>query len=362
MKILTVVGARPQFIKAAAVSRAVAKHSDIRELIVHTGQHYDENMSEIFFRQMEIPEPAINLGIKGKTHAAMTGQMMEGLENIMLKEKPDVVLIYGDTNSTLAGALAARKLHLKLAHVEAGLRSFNMLMPEEVNRIVADRVSDLLFCTGQTAIINLRKEGFENFSCKMFDVGDVMYDAALHYSKKSKSQSTIITKLGLKDFVVCTLHRAENTDRKERLEALADTLNKINTRVPVVLPLHPRTKKILSEENIKLDVTVIEPVGYFDMLELLKNCRMVLTDSGGLQKEAFYFGKFCITLRDETEYTELVEAGYNRLTGSNGKLIEQAFEHFMKLKKDFSEKFFGSGDASEKIVSHLLKEAEAWTK
>ncbi len=353
MKILTVVGARPQFIKAAAVSRAISKHSDIKEMIVHTGQHYDENMSEIFFREMEIPEPAINLGIKGKTHGAMTGQMLEGLEKVMLAEKPDVVLIFGDTNSTLAGALAARKLHLKLAHVEAGLRSFNMLMPEEINRIVADRLSNLLFCTSDIPLNNLRNEGFENFDCKMFNVGDVMYDAALFYSKKSAAHSTIISKLGLKDFVLCTLHRAENTDHKSRLVALADALNKINDRVPVVLPLHPRTKKILAEEKIKLNVKIIEPVGYFDMLEMLKNCRMVVTDSGGLQKEAFYFHKFCITLRDETEYPELVEAGYNKVTGADGKLIEQAFENFLSLKKDFSEKFFGNGDASGKIVQHL---------
>lgn len=353
MKILTVVGARPQFIKAAAVSRAIAKHKDIKEMIVHTGQHYDENMSEIFFREMEIPEPAINLGIKGKTHGAMTGQMLEGLEKVMLQEKPDTVLIFGDTNSTLAGALAARKLHLKLAHVEAGLRSFNMLMPEEVNRIVADRLSDMLFCTGETAIVNLKKEGFENFGIKIFNVGDVMYDAALYYSQKSTALSSIIRKLGLKDFVLCTLHRAENTDHKERMAALGAALNKINSKVPVLLPLHPRTKKIIAEQKIKLDVNIIEPVGYFDMLELLKHCRMAITDSGGLQKEAYYFKKFCITLRDETEYPELVEAGYNKVTGSNEKLIEHAFEHFLKLKKHFSEKFYGNGDASEKIVKHL---------
>lgn len=356
MKILTVVGARPQFVKAAAVSRAIAKHRDIKEMIVHTGQHYDENMSEIFFREMEIPEPAINLGIKGKTHGAMTGQMLEGLEKVMMQEKPDMVLIYGDTNSTLAGALAARKLHLKLAHVEAGLRSYNILMPEEVNRIVADRLSNLLFCTSEIPLNNLRKEGFENFGCEMFNVGDVMYDAALFYSKKSQSQSTIINKLGLKDFVLCTLHRAENTDHKDRLHSLANALNKINKQVPVILPLHPRTKKILGEEKIKLDVTIIDPVGYFDMLEMLKSCGMVVTDSGGLQKEAFYFKKFCITLRDETEYPELVEAGYNKVTGSDEKLIEQAFGNFLKLKKDFSEKFFGDGNASDKIVKHL-KEA-----
>jgi UDP-GlcNAc3NAcA epimerase len=353
MKILTVVGARPQFVKAAAVSRAIAKHSDIKEMIVHTGQHYDENMSEIFFREMEIPEPAINLGIKGKTHGAMTGQMLEGLEKVMMQEKPDVVLIFGDTNSTLAGALAARKLHLKLAHVEAGLRSYNILMPEEVNRIVADRLSDLLFCTSEIPLNNLKKEGFENFGCKMFNVGDVMYDAALFYSQKSAAHSSIIKKLGLKDFVLCTLHRAENTDHKDRLVSLANALNKINRQVPVVLPLHPRTKKILAEEKIKLDVTIIDPVGYFDMLEMLKACRMVVTDSGGLQKEAFYFKKFCITLRDETEYPELVAAGYNKVTGSDENLIEQSFENFLKLKKDFSEKFFGDGDASDKIVKEL---------
>ena len=199
----------------------------------------------------------------------------------------------------------------------------------------------------------LHKEGFENFGCKIFNVGDVMYDAALFYSEKSKSQSTIINKLALKNFVLCTLHRAENTDHKERLASLADTLNKMNRQVPVLLPLHPRTKKIIAENNIKLEVNIIDPVGYFDMLELLKHCRMVVTDSGGLQKEAFYFKKFCITLRDETEYPELVEAGYNQVTGRDEKLIEHAFENFLKLKKDFSEKFFGNGDASDKIVKEL---------
>jgi UDP-GlcNAc3NAcA epimerase len=354
-KILTVVGARPQFIKAAAVSREFKKHPGLQEMIVHTGQHFDDNMSEIFFREMEIPKPQINLGIHNMSHGAMTGTMIIELERVMASEKPDVVLIYGDTNSTLAGAIAARKLHIKLAHVEAGLRSFNMKMQEEINRIVADRISDFLFCPTEDAINNLKREGFETFGCKLLNCGDVMYDAALYYSETSAQKSDVIKRLNLKKFILCTLHRAENTDDITRLTSIVNALNKVSEKIPVVLPLHPRTRKILSANNLKLNFPVLDPLGYFDMLELLKNCRLVVTDSGGLQKEAFFFEKYCVTLRDDTEWHQLAEAGYNRIAGSNTADILKAVDEMLDKKLSFSEKYFGRGDASRIIAETLLK-------
>ena len=355
MKILTVVGARPQFIKAAAVSREIKKHSGLQEVLVHTGQHFDDNMSEIFFREMEIPQPKINLGIHDMTHGAMTGKMIIELEKVMFEEKPDVVLIYGDTNSTLAGAIAARKLHIKLAHVEAGLRSFNMKMQEEINRIVADRISDYLFCPTDDALDNLKNEGFEKFDCKILNSGDVMYDAALFYSKTSAQKSGIINKLNLKEFILCTLHRAENTDDINRLTSIIEALNKISKKIPVVLPLHPRTKKIIASHNLKLNFPVLEPLGYFDMLELLKHCRLVMTDSGGLQKEAFFFSKYCVTLRDETEWHQLAGDGYNKIAGSDSKKILSAVDKMLNKKLSFSQQYFGNGNASEIIAETLLR-------
>ncbi|MBK5283794.1 MAG: UDP-N-acetylglucosamine 2-epimerase (non-hydrolyzing) [Bacteroidia bacterium] len=355
MKILTVVGARPQFIKAAAVSREIKKHVGLEEIIVHTGQHFDDNMSEIFFREMEIPEPKINLGINDMTNAAMTGKMIIELEKVMSDIKPDVVLIYGDTNSTLAGAIAGRKLHIKLAHVEAGLRSFNMKMQEEINRIVADRISDFLFCPTEDAFNNLRKEGFENFGCKLLNCGDVMFDAALYYSQASAEKSDIIGKLNLKDYIICTLHRAENTDNNERFTSIIEALNVISQKIPVVLPMHPRTKKIIASKNLKFYFKVIEPVGYFDMLELLKHSRLVMTDSGGLQKEAFFFKKFCVTLRDDTEWHQLAEDGYNGIAGSDTEKILLFADEMLNKKLSFSEKYFGNGDASKIIAETLLQ-------
>ena len=293
MKIATIVGARPQFVKAATVSRALHKES-IKEVIIHTGQHFDENMSQVFFDEMDIPNPTYNLSISGLKHGAMTGRMLEQIEGVLLTEKPDFVLVFGDTNSTLAGALAAAKLHIPVAHVEAGLRSFEMKMPEEINRILTDRVSNYLFCPTQTAVNNLEKEGFKLFPCEVYNVGDVMYDAALYYKEKINTHATIIQsqKLEGKNFVFATLHRAENTNDPSRLKSIIEALNKINKEVQVVLPLHPRTKSFIQSQQLEMRFTVTDPVGYFDMLALLENCSLVMTDSGGLQKEAYFFTKY----------------------------------------------------------------------
>lgn len=355
MKIFTVVGARPQFVKAAVVSRALAANAAVSEKIIHTGQHYDTNMSDVFFDEMEIPPPAFNLGINGKSHGAMTGQMLEGLENLFISHKPDLVLVYGDTNSTLAGALAASKLHIPVAHVEAGLRSFNMRMPEEVNRILTDRLSEFLFCPTQTALDNLYKEGYPFSNMNVLLSGDVMQDAAMYYAEKSAANSTILKDLKLEQFVLCTLHRAENTDDPARLSSIMNALSEINNEIPVVLPLHPRTRKIVAEEGLKLPMIIIDPVGYYDMLELLKSASMVMTDSGGLQKEAFFFKKHCVTLRNETEWVELVKGGFNMLAGADNTQIVAAFHEMINKESDFSVNLYGGGHSAEIIVKELIK-------
>ncbi|HMV79383.1 MAG TPA: UDP-N-acetylglucosamine 2-epimerase (non-hydrolyzing) [Leptospiraceae bacterium] len=354
IKIITVVGARPQFIKAAAVSRVIAKNSDLKELLVHTGQHFDANMSDIFFDEMEIQKPDYFLGINGLGHGAMTGQMMEKIEALLLKEKPDFLMVYGDTNSTLAGALAAKKLHIKLIHVEAGLRSFNMNMPEEINRIVTDRISDLLFCPTDTAVSNLKKEGFDSIKAKIVKNGDVMQDAALFYSKINKS--TILERLNIVDskFILTTVHRAENTDSESNLRSIISALNEINSTVKVICPLHPRTSKIVAKLGIKIQFQIIEPVGYFDMISLLQNCSLVMTDSGGVQKEAFFFGKPCVTMREETEWLELVENGFNMLVGSASSKILESVNTMLSKKLDFSLDLYGKGKASDVIVESIL--------
>lgn len=350
MKIISVVGARPQFIKAAVVSRALQSYSGFQEVMVHTGQHFDDNMSEIFFRQLQIKNPAYHLNISNLSHGAMTGRMLEKIEEVILKEKPDFILVFGDTNSTLAGALAAKKQHIKVAHVEAGLRSFNMSMPEEINRIITDRISDLLFCPTTSAISNLKKEGAETSGAKMFLTGDVMYDAVLHAEKSIPNKHPFIENEKLKEYVLCTLHRQENTTPAV-LKNLIAALNHIHLKMPVVMPIHPRTSGILKNENINCRFHLIEPAGYFEMMSLLKNCRLVMTDSGGLQKEAFFMKKICITLRNETEWVELVENGYNLLAGTDELPISAAFESALNLKKPFSESFYGDGHAGEKIAS-----------
>ena len=354
MKVLTVIGARPQFVKAATVSRALKK-SGIEEVIVHTGQHHDQNMSQVFFDEMEIPAPNYNLEIQGLNHGAMTGRMLEKIEEVLIKEKPDYVLVYGDTNSTLAGALAAVKLHIPVAHVEAGLRSFEMKMPEEVNRILTDRISKVLFCPTQTAIDNLEKEGYKNIDCKIILSGDVMYDAVLFYRQKIKTHSTIIQKEKLegKPFVLVTIHRAENTNDPKRLKEICDALNEIQKERQVILPLHPRTKAYLHSQNLKLDTKVIDPVGYFDMLALLENCSMVMTDSGGLQKEAYFFNKYCITLRDQTEWVELVQAGSNFIVGADKSKILSAYHAYKNSKLVESKPLYGNGNATELIAKYF---------
>jgi UDP-GlcNAc3NAcA epimerase len=353
MKILTVIGARPQFVKAAVVSRAYQAHTKLNEVIVHTGQHFDRNMSDIFFEEMQIPKPHYNLNINGLGHGAMTGQMLEGIEKILIDEKPDFVVVFGDTNSTIAGALAARKLNIKVAHVEAGLRSFNMKMPEEINRILTDRISDILFCPTDTALNNLNQEGYNHFDSKIIKNGDVMLDAALFYSSFSAKKSTIIDDLKLDQYVLATIHRAENTDDLNNLKAIIEGLNEINNSINVLVPLHPRTKAILTSNNLKVNFKLIAPVGYFDMLELIKNCRMVFTDSGGLQKEAFFFKKHCVTMRAQTEWIELVENGFNLLTGANHEKIINAFNILIEKQSDFEVGLYGNGDSS-KIIADTL--------
>lgn len=353
-KIITIVGARPQFVKAATLSRQFLLQG-VSEKIIHTGQHFDSNMSDVFFEEMEIPKPAYNLDIHGVGHGAMTGRMLEGIEKILMEEKPDGVLVYGDTNSTLAGALAATKLHIPLVHVEAGLRSFNMVMPEEINRILTDRISNLLLCPTDTAIQNLKREGFENFDAKVVKNGDVMQDAALYYAQKAEEKSSIlITKINLSKFVLATIHRQENTDTPENLKGIIEGLNAINKHFPVVVPLHPRTRNILQNQNITPQFTIIDPVGYFDMILLLKNCEMVVTDSGGVQKEAFFFGKHCITMREQTEWIELVENGFNILTGSSSEKIISAFQESLSKKSDFSMNLYGKGKAAEMAVKEII--------
>jgi len=354
MLILTILGARPQFVKAAVVSRAFSKYSGVQEKIVHTGQHHDANMSEVFFEEMEIPKPSFHLGIHGGGHGAMTGRMLEKLEEVFQTEKPDLILVYGDTNSTLAGALAACKLHIPVAHVEAGLRSFNMRMPEEVNRILTDRVSKWLFCPTATAVDNLKKEGYPFDGMQVVLSGDVMQDAALYYASRSAQRSDILTRVPAPGFVLCTIHRAENTDDLSRLRNITQAIGEINREVPVVCPLHPRTRKIAGDNGIDLPFTVIDPVGYFDMLELLKQCSAVMTDSGGLQKEAYFFAKPCITLRDETEWIELVQGGYNILAGTDTRQILEAFSSLSERKPDYSTRLYGDGDAAGAIVQQLL--------
>lgn len=358
MKILTVVGARPQFIKASPVSRAL-RTAGHEELLVHTGQHYDLEMSQVFFDELEIPEPDVNLGIGSGTHAEQTAGMLCGLDHTIQKYKPDWVLIYGDTNSTLAGALAAAKLHTPVAHVEAGLRSFNRRMPEEINRLVADTVSNLLLVPTQTALLNLQKEGVAAERIQV--VGDVMYDAALLHGKRADQKSHIVEKIGLRSgaYILATVHRAENTDNSKRLSAIVAALCQVSFDLPVVWPLHPRTRAALGKnalfEQAERSIQLIEPVGYLDMVRLEKNAALVATDSGGVQKEAFFYRVPCVTLRDETEWVELVELGWNRLCPpiSIKNVAEGIQSAVGTLGREGSP--YGKGDAAPQIEQVLTK-------
>jgi len=355
-KIVTILGARPQFVKAAVLSRVILKHREVEEIIVHTGQHYDANMSDIFFSEMEIPKPKYNLAINGLSHGAMTGQMLMKIEEVLLVERPDLVVVFGDTNSTLAGALAAKKMHIKVVHIEAGLRSFNMKMPEEINRILTDRISDLLLCPTDIAIDNLVNEGFENMPSKIVKSGDIMKDAVEYYSQFSEEKSTIISKLKLeKDkFVLATIHRQENTDDLVNLKSIFSGLETISKDKIVVLPLHPRTKGILKANNLAFNVKIIDPVGYFDMLELLKNCNLVITDSGGLQKEAFFNKKYCIIARNETEWLELVSNGFAKIVGTNTIKMIEAYNSFQKSAMNFDVDLYGS-NVGENMYNEIMK-------
>lgn len=355
LKIVTIVGARPQFIKASAISREIQNNRQgrIEEVLVHTGQHYDENMSQVFFDELDIPAPKHNFNIAGGSHGAMTGRMLEAIEDILLKEKPDWVLIYGDTNSTLAGALAAAKLHIPVAHVEAGLRSFNMRMPEEVNRILSDRVSTLLLCPTETAVRNLANEGVTS---GVHNVGDVMFDVALYYGEKARRSSTILQQLGLteKSFMLATCHRAENTDDPTRLHDILSALGRISDKQAVVLPLHPRTRKLISAANLEpllRNVRIVDPVAFLDMIALEQTATAILTDSGGVQKEAFFYGVPCITFRDETEWVETIDSGWNQLVGADCEKIVAAASRVATPASTPS--LFGHGDAAKRTLDCL---------
>ena len=357
MKILTIVGARPQFVKAAVVSKALAARAGVQEILVHTGQHFDVSMSDVFFRELGIPAPAHHLGIGGLAHGAMTGRMLEALELVMQQEKPDRVLVYGDTNSTLAGALAAAKLKIAVAHVEAGLRSFNRAMPEEINRVVTDHLSSLLFAPTGQAMENLRREGIA--AASIVRTGDVMYDAALAFGEIAGKHSRILEAHGLapRSYFLATVHRAENTDDPVRLRALFQGLADVSARHPVVLPLHPRTRKLLAGLNLPVPASLrmIEPVGFLDMLVLEKNALSIATDSGGVQKEAYFHRVPCVTLREETEWVELIEAGANRLAPPrDAATVAHAIEASLQTPaRAFDGELYGRGDAAQKIAASL---------
>jgi UDP-N-acetylglucosamine 2-epimerase len=366
MKIATIVGARPQFIKAAAVSRAIREFNSINdeqqilEVIIHTGQHYDNNMSRVFFDELKIPLPDYNLGIGSGSHGFQTGRMLEATEKILLTEQPDWVLVYGDTNSTLAGSLAAAKLHIPVAHVEAGLRSYNRNMPEEINRVLTDHLSELLFCPTEASVHNLNSEGITKQGIHL--VGDVMYDAALFYQDKAQQVSRVLEQLDLnkQDFILATIHRAENTDDPVRLSSIFQGLNLVAREIPVTVPLHPRTRNLLQKDNmltgLSENIQIIDPVSYFDMSMLEKNARLIVTDSGGVQKEAFFYRVPCVTLRDETEWVELVDWGWNQLLEpSSPSFICKRIKYALSdnREKRNPDNAYGGGQASAAIVSIL---------
>jgi UDP-GlcNAc3NAcA epimerase len=351
--ILSVVGARPQFIKLAVIARALAASGGARHVVVHTGQHHDANMSDVFFRELELPAPDHHLGVAGGPHGEMTGRMLERLELVLAREAPDWVLVFGDTNSTLAGALAAAKLGRRVAHVEAGLRSWNRAMPEEVNRVVTDHLSDLLFAPTPAAVRNLAAEGIAGG--RVVVTGDVMFDAALHHARHgtvTAGTRTLLEALG-EGFLLATVHRAQNTDDAARLRAILDGLADASAERPVVLPLHPRTRQALGGWRPPATLRVTEPVGHPDTLALLRACGGVLTDSGGLQKEAFFFARPCVVLREETEWVELVEGGFARLVGADRAAIAREARAFLGRPLADPPPLYGDGRAGEAIVTAL---------
>jgi len=378
IKLLTIVGARPQFIKASAISRTIKQDfcDKISEVILHTGQHYDDNMSSVFFREMEIPLPLYNLEVGSGKHGKQTADMMAGIESILSKESPDAVLIYGDTNSTLAGALAAAKMHIPVVHVEAGLRSFNKAMPEEINRIMADHVSTLLFSPTQKGIDNLLGEGVKHSTSKPYNIdnpgvfhcGDIMYDNALYFSKVADDKSTLLKDLRLKpgSYVLVTMHRDTNTDDPVRLNAIFKAIQRISEKsdMKFVIPLHPRTRKKWNElpddtlkdiiENNNL-ITIIPAVSYLDFISLEKNARLIMTDSGGVQKESYFFKKPCLILRDETEWVELVELGTAILCGADEEKIVLSYKEIMGKKDLHFPDIYGDGQAARFILNKILE-------
>jgi UDP-GlcNAc3NAcA epimerase len=345
MKIVSIIGARPQFIKAAVISKVIAEYDSISEVLVHTGQHYDANMSRVFFEELEIPFPKYNLGAGSASHAVQTAEMLTGVEKVLEEEKPDWTIVYGDTNSTIAGSLTAAKLNLKIAHVEAGLRSYNRLMPEEINRIATDHISDLLFAPSLNAMKLLKKEGLEEAS--VFS-GDVMYDSILYYKDLAETKYSLEDMISFNNYYLATIHRQENTDYPDKLQNIFSALSELE--LPVILPLHPRTKKHLANIKFSKNIKVIEPVSYLKLILLLKNCSKVLTDSGGLQKEAYFLKKPCVTLREETEWIETLNNGWNFVAGTDKDLILKNISN-----NDFGEQeqYFGNGKAGEIIVAEI---------
>ena len=373
-KIITIIGARPQIIKASAISRCIQKEfaEELTEVIVHTGQHYDPAMSDVFFKEMKIPEPLFNLNVGSGPHGKQTGKMMEALETLLLQEKPDALLVYGDTNSTLAGALSAVKLQIPVIHIEAGLRSFNKQMPEEINRIATDHMSTLLFAPTDQAMLNLVKEGFDLNSASVsldkpgvFKCGDIMYDNSLHFS--NMTDGSILEKHGLTagQYVLCTIHRDNNTDNPERLQAIFEALEEIaDSGTDVILPIHPRTKNALSNNldpefhdgmSTHKNMKIIDPVGFFDIIALEKNAKMIITDSGGLQKEAYFFNKPCVILREQTEWVEIVEKGKAIVADANKNRILQAYDTLGKLPDEKYEPIFGDGNAASYICKKIIE-------
>ncbi|SFH52588.1 UDP-GlcNAc3NAcA epimerase [Priestia megaterium] len=355
LKVLTVIGARPQFIKACMLSNAFSSESTIQEIIVHTGQHYDENMSNVFLEQLKLPKPQYFLKTGSDTHGKQTAKMLSKLEDIMMAEEPDIVLVYGDTNSTLAGSLAASKLHIPIAHVEAGLRSYNKKMPEEINRVLTDHLSTWLFCPSDTAVKNLENEGLRQ---GVYQTGDIMYDAVLYYKNLALQKSTILSDLNIipKTYYLATVHRAENTDNPQRLTAILEAFRQINEIV--LFPLHPRTKNKIKQWNLEnlissSNIKIVDPLDYFDMLAVESQAKIILTDSGGVQKEAYMLGIPCITLRDETEWIETVDSGWNYLTGANMEKILEAVRIISVPK--IHPPLFGDGETSKLICKNLMK-------